>query len=331
MSTALVTQRLTEAGQAANQVAASHVFAEYQMRKAENTTRRQDADLVLFMRYLSGVGATPGDLTTLPEAWQGITWGLVKGFVTWQLQAGFAVSSVNVRLSTVKTYAGLAFQSGALTETESMLISAVKGYRQQEARNVDADRMSIDLPTRLGHKKSDPVTFDADQAQRLKAQPDTPQGRRDAVIVHLLLDHGLRVSELAELNVGDIDLVDCELKFYSPKTDKTQNHALTNGTLKALRVYLQNDALAVGALIRTSRKDGRLHDAGMSTRRISQRVKVLGQRVGIDGLSAHDCRHYAATKLAKTKDTKELMDIFGWASPAMAVRYQEAAKVISVE
>jgi len=33
----------------------------------------------------------------------------------------------------------------------------------------------------------------------------------------------------------------------------------------------------------------------------------------------------------KTKDVKQLMEIFGWNSPAMAVRYIEDAKVIELE
>ena len=69
----------------------------------------------------------------------------------------------------------------------------------------------------------------------------------------------------------------------------------------------------------------------MSERAITKRVRALGEAIGIEGLSAHDCRHYAATYHAKTKDVKELMDIFGWNSPAMAVRYIESAKVIELD
>jgi hypothetical protein len=44
------------------------------------------------------------------------------------------------------------------------------------------------------------------QAKKLKSQPDTPQGRRDALLMCLLLDHGLRVGEVARLQVSDFDL-----------------------------------------------------------------------------------------------------------------------------
>ncbi len=85
---------------------------------------------------------------------------------------------------------------------------------------------------------------------------------------------------------------------------------LSNGTLEAARAYLENDAPSIGPLLRGSRKDGKLTTAGISTRRLTQRVKVLGERIGIRGLSAHDCRHYAATRQA-SKGVRHLMDMFG--------------------
>jgi len=104
---------LAEVGKAANDAAARHTFQDYRSRKAKNTIRRQDADLALFIRYLAEVAQVEvGDLAEKPEAWAGITWGLVEGFVKWQLQKGYSVGSVNVRLSTIRTYASMAQKAG---------------------------------------------------------------------------------------------------------------------------------------------------------------------------------------------------------------------------
>jgi len=74
--------------------------------------------------------------------------------------------------------------------------------------------------------------------------------------------------------------------------------------------------------------DGRLHAAGISTRKLTERVRVLGERAGIQGLSAHDCRHYWATQAARNgTPVDRLMDAGGWSSPAMPMRYVEAAKI----
>jgi len=177
------------------------------------------------------------------------------------------------------------------------------------------------------------VRLTAKQAGALKHdQPLTPQGRRDTMLMCLLLDHGLRASEVAALTVGNIDLGAGEMRFYRVKVDKWQTHKLSEDTWAALEAYIQADALAVGPLLRESRKDGRLHGAGMTTRNVSERVRVLGDALGIEGLSAHDLRHHCATRLARQgKSIKDLMEVFGWKSTAMAMRYIEDAKVIEVE
>ena len=144
----------------------------------------------------------------------------------------------------------------------------------------------------------------------------------------LLLDHGLRVGELAGLQVTDIDLQAGELRFYREKVDKEQTHRLTDDALRAALAYLERDAPAMGPLLRASRKDGRLHDVGMSKRAITARVRGLGRAIGVEGLSAHDCRHYWATQAARIgAPLDRLQDASGWASPAMPLRYVEAAKI----
>ena len=87
----------------------------------------------------------------------------------------------------------------------------MRGYGRTEGKHVDSAR----APTRKGAEKAQPVSLTPEQAVRLKAQPDTPQGRRDALLLCLLLDHGLRVGEVAGLAVSDFDLAAGELRFYT--------------------------------------------------------------------------------------------------------------------
>jgi len=318
---------LAMAGQAANLAAARGVFADYLSRRSENTLRRQRGDLRLFATYLAdaGVAADADALQTTPEAWHGLTWGIVAGFVRWQLGQGYAVSSVNVRLSSVKTYAGLAFKAGAIDATEHALIRQVNGYSVKESRHLDRKRKT----TRLGDKKAAAVRLGPGQVIMLKEQPDTPQGRRDALLMCLLLDHGLRCGEVAGLAVDDLDLETGVLRFYRPKVDKVQTHTLTADTLRAAYAWFDSgDAPPGGPLLRASRKGGHLTGAGMTERAITKRVRALGQQVGIEGLSAHDCRHYWATRAARSgTDTFSLQEAGGWTSLAMPRRYVEESEV----
>jgi len=317
----LLPGELQQAAQAANQAAARHRFADYQTRRAEETLRRQQADLGLFQDFLAQLGIPSGDLMHDPQAWQGMSWGLVEAFIQWQLREGYAIPSINVRLSTIKTYARLAMQAGSLSPQDYALIRAVQGYNQQEKRRLDSRRPRH----RVGFKKAAPVLLTAEQAAALKSQPDTPQGRRDCVMMCLLLDHGLRVGELAALVVEELDLNQEVLRFYRPKVGKEQIHRLTMDTLNALRAYATSgDLPSAGPLLRRSLKNGQLGKSGMSERAITQRVNVLGQTLGIFCLSAHDCRHYWATSAARHgTDPFSLQQAGGWSSLAMPRRYVE--------
>lgn len=317
----LLPGELQQAAQLANQLAARHRFADYQARRAEETLRRQQADLGLLQDFLDQLGVQSGDLMHDPQAWHGMSWGLVEAFIQWQLREGYAIPSINVRLSTIKTYARLAMQAGILSPQDYALIRAVQGYSQQERRRLDSRRSR----QRVGLKKAAPVLLTPEQAAALKLQPDTPQGRRDRLMMCLLLDHGLRVGELAALVVEELDLSQGLLHFYRPKVGKEQTHRLTKDTLDALRGYaLAGDLPMAGPLLRRSRKNGKLGKPGMSERAITQRVKDLGRALGIVGLSAHDCRHYWATSAARHgTDPFSLQQAGGWSSLAMPRRYVE--------
>lgn len=346
MTSAIVTthgdERQMIVGAAADHAARSGVFEDYQARRAMNTLRHQRADLTAFARYLEAVQFYPpaadeqerarrGDvLHREASAWAGITYGLVAGFVRWGLQQGYAISTVNIHLSTVKQYARLAFQAGALDAAQHALIRTVTGYQYKEQKRVDEKRAADGTNTRKGAKKADSVSLDAEQVRRLKTQPDTPQGRRDALLMAILLDLGLRVGELALLDVGSIDLQANTLTFYRPKVAKSQRLELKTADLRrTVRAWFKSgDAPAAGKLLRRSGKGGKLGAPGMTERAITKRVEYLGRQIGVMGLSAHDLRHSWATRASRAKtDAFALQEGGGWNSLAMPRRYVEAARI----
>lgn len=314
------------AGQIANERAAAGVFEDYAAELSNNTLRRHRADLVAFAQFLASQDhPIDGDLLTSPPAWAGLTWGMVHAFRGWLLGRGYAVGTVNGRLSTVKGYARLAAAAGVLTPDDLTLILTVKGYSRKAARRID-DRRAV---ARVGAKKAAAVALTTSQAAALRRQPATPQGRRDAVIMAILLDHGLRVGELAGLTVDAVDLADRTLTFYRPKVNRTQIHKLTKHSHAALRAWLTSgDAPASGLLLRASHRSGRLTAPGMGERAITDRVRLLGAAVGAVGLSAHDLRHYWATSAARAgTDPFALQEAGGWSSLTMPRRYVDAARI----
>ena len=152
-------ESMSQAGKIANIYAERNVFANYAEKQADNTLRRQRADLGIFAVFLQSAGVQhvpeADALMTQPDAWRGVTWGIVEAFRNWQVAQGYAVGSVNVRLSTVKTYARLATKAGVLTTTELALIRNVEGYNRKEAKRIDERRGQ----SRTGHKKAHSVSL----------------------------------------------------------------------------------------------------------------------------------------------------------------------------
>jgi len=71
-----LTQRF-ELAETANQTACRSTFADYGRWRAQNTLRRQEAELTNFGAYLG-----PDELTVNPSAWAGISWSIIAGFTT---------------------------------------------------------------------------------------------------------------------------------------------------------------------------------------------------------------------------------------------------------
>jgi len=321
---------LEVAGRVANEHARRGAFVEYRSRKAENTLITHDAALARFAAFLraskSDVKAGADKLARDPEAWRGVTFGIVEAFRNWQLIEGDSIASVNLRLSVVKTYAKLAFKAGVIDATEHALIRTVEGYSPKEGRRIN-ERRDVQ---RRGLKKAKSVRLTDSQVKALKTHPDTPQGRRDALLMCLLLDHGLRVGEVAGLAVGDFDLRAGVVTVYRPKVDMTQTHKLTADTLRAARAWFDSGdvpAMNDAPVLRSSRKGGALTEAGMSERAINKRVAALGAALGIDHLSPHDCRHYWATLWAGKTSPFRLKEAGGWKSYGTVDRYVEASKI----
>jgi integrase len=324
---------LAQAGQAANSAASQNVFADFRARRSENTLRAQDSDLANFTTFLNGLHETvalSGALNHDPGAWRGITYGLIEAFVQAMITNGYALTSVNRALSTVKKYAGMAFKAGAIEMTEHALIRTVTGYATKEQKRVNEKRESSGMETRIGEKKAEHTRLSVADARALKRDhDDTPQGRRDAVLMSLLLDLGLRCGEVALLTVDTVNFSEKTITFYRPKVDKTQTHNLTPDLFKALKAYADaGDMLPAGKLLRASRKSGQLTHGGMTNNAIMRRVRALGESIGVDHLSPHDCRHFWATDAARQKtDPFRLQEAGGWNSLAMPRRYVEDAKI----
>jgi integrase len=144
----------------------------------------------------------------------------------------------------------------------------------------------------------------------------------------LLLDLGLRASEVATLRVEDL-AEPGYVTVYRQKTDSTDRMALTadlQAAMEGYKKYMRDK----GRLLRGSRKNEKLTNQNMSVRAIGGRVKILGRDIlGIWELSPHDLRHTWATRAAKGSNPFVLRDAGGWTNMQTPGRYVERSQVVN--
>lgn len=325
---------LALAGQVADRFAQSDVFAEAQATWTANTQRRYLNDLELFSAYLASarIKRPAEDLFCDAEAWQGMSFGLLKGFKTWLEQRGYATGTIKGAISTVHVFCRLAGPvpsgAGVLDEATLAAILTIRGTSGRKARNLDEDRRRRRIPTRKGHKKATPTEISTVQAVTLKkvtTYPKRPSTRehdlllasRDALLMGLLVEHALRCSEVALLTIDSIDLRRGTIKIYRPKTDRTDIQKLHKHTKLAAQAYLSQVGRQHGPLF-----SGYDANKPLSTRAINKRVGVLGGEIGIERLSPHDLRHHwAFDALLNGTPLNVVQTDGGWETEYMPLRY----------
>ena len=325
---------LALAGQIAVRFAQSDAFGETQATWTANTRRRYLNDLELFSSYLEGarINRPAQALFSDPEAWRGMTFGLLKGFKTWLERRGYATGTIKGAISTIHVFCRLAGPApagtGILDEATLAAILTVRGTSGRKARNLDEDRKRRQISTRKGHKKAAPTTISTVQATTLKkvtTHPERPPARphdlllasRDALLMGLLVEHALRCSEVALLTIDSIDLRRGTIRIYRPKTDRTDIQNLHKHTRLAAQAYLSQVGRERGPLF-----TGYDSNKPLSTRAINKRVGVLGGEIGIEHLSPHDLRHHwAFDALLNQTPLNVVQTDGGWETEYMPLRY----------
>ncbi len=318
---ALPVRSMAEAAARAKEYTRAAKLTKYQQGLRPETVRRQKIDLRTFADFLESIGVTRGDFYNDLDAWAEITGDLIETFIDWQLRKGYAIGSINVRLATVKAYCHLAYAVGKMDTDTHTYIQGVKGIQRKQARNIDKSR---ERPRR-GYKKAAPVDIPLEVVQALKHPGPGFLAARDALLMCLLLDHGLRVGEVAILTKKQINLkvrhrqkkqIRGVINFDRPKVDKDEQKAwLTEDTYKAACAYLPT----------LPREQESLFDLAITS--IQERVRTLGKRAGLPGLSPHDCRHSWATRAAANGTTLDrLKQAGGWSNLETPLGYIKASE-----
>jgi len=200
---------------------------------------------------------------------------------------GLAPRSIQRRLSAIRTFFRYLLREKHVKKNPVQTVRAPKvGKRLPE--NLDADRM----------------------ARLLDIKGEGPLVARDRAILELLYSSGLRLAELTDLNIGDVDLADCTVRV-TGKGNKDRIVPVGRHAIRALRQWhTERGLLATPGenAIFVSNRGTRL-----SQRSVQARVDHWARRQGISTkVYPHLFRHsFASHLLESSHDLRAVQELLG--------------------
>lgn len=158
-----------------------------------------------------------------------------------------------------------------------------------------------------------PVTLDVDQMEQLLAiAGEDPLSRRDSAIMELFYSSGLRLAELVQLDMLDLDLQDAMLQV-TGKGSKERRLPIGRMALHALGRWLEvrsKMAKPEETALFVSARGNRL-----STRSVQQRLRQRAAEQGSQqGVHPHMLRHsFASHLLESSGDLRAVQELLGHA------------------
>jgi site-specific recombinase XerD len=166
------------------------------------------------------------------------------------------------------------------------------------------------------------LTEDDCRALLYACKGNTFEKRRDAALIRLLIDSGLRLAELSGLGVDDLDFEQA-VALVMGKGRRPRAVPFGVKTADALRRYLRARARhpqATAAALWLGKK-GRVTPSG-----IAQVLDRRAEDAGIGHIHPHQFRHtFAHRWLADGGQEQDLMRLAGWRSRQMVGRYAASA------
>ena len=219
--------------------------------------------------------------------------------------------------------------------TIGQVVAAVKwqlNHQMEQQLNLSVTNATLAGIRREGKDRGrgqvDGITWqDVDRVCIYAETQGTLAGLRDSVMIRLMSDCLLRISEVVAVDVEDIK--GKTLAVGSSKTDpegRGEHLYICDQTRRVLRRYKKLGNISEGALFRRIRRGDHIHDERLTAHSARRIIKKRAAAAGVEGfISGHSLRVGSAVSLAKAGASVVDMQVAGrWKSAQMPAHYAKA-------
>jgi integrase/recombinase XerC len=271
-------------------------YLEAERNASPYTVRNYTSDLLDFFQFLGTKGI--GSLEEVDKH-------TLRNYLAQLMEQGFVKASIARKLSAIRSFYRY------LLREEIIPTSPV------------ATTFSPKLDKRL------PSFLTMEEMERLLEAPDlsTPQGRRDRALIELLYASGLRVSELVNINLEQVNLDSREIRVLG-KGSKERLVLMGHPAAMALSAYLSQGRPKLLGKKRSDALFLNRYGERLPERRVQRILEKYANIAGIDkGVHPHMLRHTFATHLLDGgADLRVVQELLGHANLSSTQIYTHVTK-----
>jgi len=274
-------------------------YLKFERHFSDYTIKSYGADLIQFGQFVAGeigrggntpdVKPTPDELDLRQVACEPL---VIREFLAYLYGQNYTKSTTARKLATLRSFYKFLMRRGSIGVNP---LSTIRTPKQEK---------------RL------PKCLDLEQVQKLLEAPGDGDilSARDKAMLEVLYSSGVRVSELVELEMQDIDLQEGALRVRG-KGRKDRLTPIGSQAIKAVQRYFEFRAAdgRLQAVTASARVFLNKHGTPLSTRSVRRKLDKYLVAAGLDpGISPHTLRHSFATHLLNNgADLRSVQELLG--------------------
>lgn len=255
-----------------------------------NTAEAYRNDLYQLVSFVEKEAAKRG----LPSHWASFDQEMMRGFLLNLKERNYAPTTQARKVAATKSFFDFMVTEGKASADPTQYIETPK----------------------VG--KSLPKAISVSQTRRLLEQPyklKTPEAERDRAMLEMLYASGMRVTELVNLNLGDVDMSEGFVRCYG-KGRKERLIPIHQKALQTFKDYLEKTRPRL--MHRPEQKAVFLNRRGerLTRQGFWQKIKEYARLAGLDmDITPHTLRHSFATHmLSGGADLRSVQELLGHAN-----------------